>query len=30
MTLDKQKKKTPVFIGITGTHCVGKQPSLKN
>ena len=24
MTLDKQKKKTPVFIGITGTHCVGK------
>jgi len=24
MTLGKQKKKTPVFIGITGTHCVGK------
>lgn len=24
MKLNKQKKKTPVFIGITGTHCVGK------
>lgn len=24
MTLGKQKKNTPVFIGITGTHCVGK------
>ncbi len=29
MTLGKQKKNTPVFIGITGTHCVGKTTLAK-